>query len=225
MVTTHGSRGAARWLLLAMLAMGCSSTMTPGQATGGASGSSGGATGSVCPPGQHMCSACGVALGCYAGFCPAVLCVAQDGGSPPPADAGATDAGGCAAGDRICYGCSGEPVGCSPVCPTFDCPVQGVDGGATAADAGASASCADLTTLAACDARADCHAVFTDPGTCGCAVSGCCAHFTRCEDGATANCKGPALCKSVAPFCESPYVVAYGNACYDGCVRNTVCAP
>ena len=86
--------------------------------------------------------------------------------------------------------------------------------------------CTLLTTLADCDARSDCHAVFIDPGTCGCGSVGCCAHFSRCADGGKADCKGPAVCKAATPFCEGPgYVVAYANACYEGCVRATACAP
>jgi hypothetical protein len=78
----------------------------------------------------------------------------------------------------------------------------------------------------ACDARTDCHAVYTDSGTCDCAVAGCCAKFNRCADGAKASCKGPALCNIVGPSCESPaFVVSYASSCFEGCVRPTECAP
>jgi hypothetical protein len=90
----------------------------------------------------------------------------------------------------------------------------------------AAGACATATTAAECDARATCHSVFIDPGTCGCAISGCCAHFSRCADGKQANCKNTGLaCALAQPYCESPYVVSYANACYEGCVRMTDCAP
>jgi hypothetical protein len=81
-----------------------------------------------------------------------------------------------------------------------------------------------LTTLAACDARGDCHAVFEDSGACDCATSGCCAHFVRCADGDRATCTpGALLCKAATPYCESPYVVSYAGSCYEGCVRSLEC--
>ena len=86
-------------------------------------------------------------------------------------------------------------------------------------------TCAQATTAAACDASADCHSVFQDPGTCGCAAPGCCAKFQRCSAGKKANCKGPVACLVAQPFCEAPYVLSYINACYEGCVRATDCAP
>ncbi|HMF42727.1 MAG TPA: hypothetical protein VKQ32_18780 [Polyangia bacterium] len=97
-------------------------------------------------------------------------------------------------------------------CPAISCPAP---------------SCSQVTTQAACDARADCHSVFIDPGTCGCASSGCCAHFSRCADGGKAICKAPSgfACAIAQPYCESPYVVSYANSCYEGCVAQTECAP
>ena len=90
------------------------------------------------------------------------------------------------------------------------------------------ASCADVTTLDGCDARPDCHAVFM-PGACGCANC-CCTPFSRCAEGSTVNCKGPASCKSAPPYCNEPacngaYAVGYANGCYEGCVEVTRCAP
>jgi len=114
-----------------------------------------------------------------------------------------------------CAGCQGQYfVGCAAgtgahSCPAVDCP----------------APCSSETTLPACDARADCHSVFYDPGTCGCATAGCCAKFSRCADGA-ANCKsGSVACTIATPYCEAPYVVSYTQSCYEGCVRASACAP
>jgi hypothetical protein len=83
-----------------------------------------------------------------------------------------------------------------------------------------------VTTLAACDARSDCHSVFEDPGTCGCASPGCCAHFARCANFDRAHCmSGVTVCTALPPHCEQPYVVAYVDTCYEGCVRATDCMP
>jgi hypothetical protein len=87
------------------------------------------------------------------------------------------------------------------------------------------ATCNQITTQAACDIRGDCHSVYVDPGTCGCASPGCCAHFDHCADGGKANCTGPALCKAATPFCEAPYVVSYTGSCYEGCVHQNECPP
>lgn len=119
---------------------------------------------------------------------------------------------GCTPGTGACY------VG---GCPAVACPPP--DGGVP--DSGTLPPCAEVTTVAACDQRLDCHAVFVDPGTCGCATAGCCARFSRCADGDRANCKGPAQCRAATPFCEAPYVVAYTGVCFEGCVRSTECAP
>jgi hypothetical protein len=86
-------------------------------------------------------------------------------------------------------------------------------------------TCAQVTTLAQCELRTDCHSVFVDPGTCGCAAVGCCAHFSRCAAGDKARCTGMPACMIVAPHCEGPYVVAYADTCYDGCVQQKDCAP
>jgi hypothetical protein len=96
-------------------------------------------------------------------------------------------------------------------CPAITCPLP----------------CGQVTTQAACDTRTDCHSVFVDPGTCGCAAAGCCAHFSRCADGGQATCKAPSglACQIATPYCESPYVVSYTNNCYEGCVASTECAP
>jgi hypothetical protein len=97
---------------------------------------------------------------------------------------------------------------------------------ATGADA-AGGTCAQETSVEACDARTDCHSVFVDPRTCGCAALGCCAHFERCAEGKIAKCTAPGGlgCEIAEPYCEGPYVIAYTDICYEGCVRQTECGP
>ena len=105
-------------------------------------------------------------------------------------------------------GDTGTTVACDGVCPAFK-------------------PCAAVTTSAECDARTDCHSVFVDPGTCDCAVAGCCAKFSRCLDGGKAVCKRTPLCQmATPPYCEAPtYVASYSLECYEGCVRPIECAP
>jgi len=144
------------------------------------------------------------------------------GGAKPPnggtiGGGGATGAGG--AGGTGGVTCTGS------VCPPAD---AGCEGGGCSRDAGTSdafsGSCSQVTTEAECDGRGDCHSVFVDPGTCGCAAAGCCAHFSRCADGGRANCSGPATCLAPQPFCEAPYVLSYVSNCFEGCVRQSECA-
>jgi hypothetical protein len=88
------------------------------------------------------------------------------------------------------------------------------------------APCAAATTKEACEARPDCHSVFVDNRDCQCAALGCCARFSRCAAGATAVCKAPPItCDAIAPTCEGPYVVAYADSCFEGCVQSSDCAP
>ena len=95
-------------------------------------------------------------------------------------------------------------------CPAVACPI----------------ACSQVTTLADCDARADCHSVFVDSQNCRCAALGCCAQFQRCVAGDKALCASPALtCKVAQPYCEGPYVLSYTASCYEGCVKSTDCAP
>ena len=57
-------------------------------------------------------------------------------------------------------------------------------------------------------------------------MAGCCAHFSRCADGAHAVCKTNGInCTISQPYCEGSYVVGYSSGCYEGCVRMTACAP
>ncbi len=125
--------------------------------------------------------------------------------------AGSAGAGGCPSGQTWCPGCTSGSGSCSVVCPAAPCP-----------------SCSSVTTLNECELRSDCHSVFTDPGTCGCAAVGCCARFSRCADGDLAVCTPPQTfaCTTAEPFCESPaYVHSYANSCYEGCVAPKDCAP
>jgi hypothetical protein len=110
---------------------------------------------------------------------------------------------------RIFAGCA-SPSDPPPQCPAIKCV----------------AACAAVATLAECEARTDCHSVFTDPGTCDCAVLGCCAHFSGCANGDKAMCTSPGLlCRVATPYCEGPYVVAYSGSCFEGCVNKKDCAP
>ncbi len=103
----------------------------------------------------------------------------------------------------------------------FCCPVQSY---ARCVSAG---PCAEVSTQTECDARTDCHSVFTDSNDCTCGGLGCCAQFSRCADGALANCDiSDVSCDAPTPYCESPvYVVSVSGFCYEGCVRPADCAP
>ena len=131
-----------------------------------------------------------------------------------------TDAGVCPAGQMWCPGCPslGIAGSCGQVCTGAPCPAP--DAGTPDA---ASGSCSAITTQATCDGRSDCHSVFSDPGTCGCATVNCCMHFNRCADGGHANCTGPVACTVAQPACLSPYTIAYTNSCFEGCVLETEC--
>jgi hypothetical protein len=83
--------------------------------------------------------------------------------------------------------------------------------------------CSELATQAACDIRADCHPVFKSSLDCARATPGCCTTFSKCADGAKADCAGPALCEMAPPYCEGPYAIAYTNSCYEGCVVQSDC--
>ena len=131
------------------------------------------------------------------------------------------DAGVCPAGQMWCPGCPslGIAGSCGQVCTGAPCAAP--DAGTTDA---ASGSCSAITTQAACDSRSDCHSVFADPGTCGCAAVNCCMHFNRCADGGHANCTGPAACTVAQPACSPPYALGYTASCFEGCVLQTECA-
>jgi Kazal-type serine protease inhibitor domain len=110
--------------------------------------------------------------------------------------------------DRQVAGVSKESDG---VCPTGDA---------------STGSCSQVTTQAECDSRSDCHSVFMDLGTCGCAAAGCCEHFNRCADGGRANCNAPVQfgCTIAQPSCGGAYVMSYTSNCYEGCVLQSECA-
>jgi hypothetical protein len=188
------------------LVLGCSDDGNGAAGTGGHPGTAGGSA-----AGGHGGQAPG-GIGGSAGGGPGGSAGAGRGGSagggPGGSAGGVAGAGGATAGRG--GGGSGGTGGTAG---------QGGGGGG-----GGASACAALTTLQACDARTDCHAVFDDPGTCGCGSPGCCAHFARCADGDRASCTPAALlCKAAQPFCEQPYVVGYVGSCYEGCVRASEC--
>lgn len=137
---------------------------------------------------------------------------------------GGIDAGACPPGQAWCPGCTPGAGACASTCPGLICP--GVDGGRVDAFAGLDgpAPCSQLGTQAACEQRSDCHSVFEDPRDCACAALGCCARFRSCANGGLAQCSGTVACNMASPYCEGPYVVAYANNCFDGCVAKTDCA-
>jgi hypothetical protein len=98
---------------------------------------------------------------------------------------------------------------------------EGAAGGA----GGGTGTCGDVTALAECDARDDCHSVFVDPNDCPCDAPGCCARFSFCADGDQAECDAMVTCRRAAPFCAGQYVISYEGTCYEGCVRSSECAP
>jgi hypothetical protein len=180
-------------------------------------------------------AACRVTTGCSVGTCGScsggssfVRCYQTSTEAPPPCPGFACPLGCTGLAEAACVARADCRTDYCPNCqqgksfarctapdsPPFLCP-PGV----------CQPSCAEATTLAACEARTDCHSVFVDPGTCGCAAVGCCAHFSRCADGDKAKCSGMPLCKAATPFCEGTFVVAYTDTCFEGCVQKKDCAP
>ena len=163
-----------------------------------------------CTGGQTFagCTAQGMGVAC-----PAILCASPCSGLGETA---CTSTSGCT--PEYCPNCNGGQTfqGCAaPGGPGIACGVECVG-----------TACSTVTTESACNARTDCHSVFVDPGTCGCAGVGCCAHFARCADGGTASCKGTPACQIVSPYCDAPaFVVSYTASCCEGCVRPTECGP
>jgi hypothetical protein len=135
------------------------------------------------------------------------------------------DQGGCAARSDCqvltCPSCTTAPtyMGCdtvgapAPTCIPNECIVE--------------QPCGVSSTLADCEARSDCHAVYYDSGACDCAFAGCCTGFSFCAPGAKATCTPPkGACAGMAPYCESPaYVISYVSGCPEGCVKPDECGP
>ena len=162
---------------------------------------------------------------------------------PPAAEAGAEvigDAGQCPTGQRWCPGCTPETGACGIVCTGAPCPAPDAactGSGCSAIDASAtkdtlvsesgSTTCSQITTVAECDVRSDCHSVYRSLGACGCATAGCCMRFLSCASGGTATCVPPSSfgCTIPTPQCDSPYVLSYTPGCYEGCVKTTECGP
>jgi hypothetical protein len=125
-------------------------------------------------------------------------------------------------------------------CNTYSCPncaggedyVACIDKGGpqpgfACADCTAPADCEKLDAVA-CAASPSCHRVFYDPGTCGCALAGCCMQFQRCAAGKQAICTpGARVCDAKPPDCGPSYAVAYPPpnqlGCYEGCVLKLDC--
>jgi hypothetical protein len=141
--------------------------------------------------------------GCNTCYCPAsggtYFCTTKD----------------CPRGDGACEG---------GTCGGIDSPVAKLD---VAVLDSSSAACSTVNAQEVCDSRSDCHSVFNDPGTCGCATPGCCMRFSRCTDGGKAVCTKPVSigCTIATPLCSGQYVLAYTAACYEGCVLTKACAP
>lgn len=139
-----------------------------------------------------------------------------------PCSGGYYDAATLAGGDATacCANLDSDPQNCGACGKS--CPggcIEGKCQGAT--------DCSTLWTQEMCDASADCHSVFADPGICDCLAIGCCTRFERCGYGDLADCTGAAIsCLLPTPYCEDPaYVVSYTGTCYEGCVLPSDCAP
>lgn len=203
-----------------------------GGTDGGVAGTLGGA------PGGEGSSSCGYAL-------PQAECEAMPGCAffQAPSCNGKPGVTFCyGKGAAVDYFCPSPPPSCSTLdqaacqartdcrvdhCP--DCSGSDVTACAALTDAASACphcpvACSKVTNLSDCSVRADCHAVFVDPGTCDCAEPGCCAQFSLCADGDQAICTGKPVCKSAAPHCEGIFAVSYTGTCYEGCVEKTDCA-
>lgn len=224
-------------LTLALVAAACGSVLqSPDGGGGNDAGGDGG--GVACPELDE--AHCRTRTDCAVGLCSAVCgagttfagCYDPVHGAPPPCftpgvacpllcsaisdEATCTSRSDCRA--NYCPSCNGGSFfsGCADattsatVCPAIACP----------------ASCSVMTTKDACDARPDCHSVYVDSGACDCSTAGCCAHFSRCADGAAVCTPPPSFSctNTTKPYCESPaYYVSYSGGCYEGCATAAAC--
>jgi hypothetical protein len=206
---------------------GSAGTIGGGGSTGSAGAAGGGGATGTCAGLDQ--SHCGLRSGCFVKSCPVngislfVGCYRPGTDIEPSCTCVVLSEADCRVRPSCrvdaCPGCDGGStyVGCSmlgagPVACALGCP-------------GIPLTCAQVTTATECEARNDCHSVFVDNHNCACAALGCCARFNRCADGDKAMCAGTPLCKSVSPYCEGPFVVAYTATCYEGCVQKKDCAP
>jgi len=252
--TAHFPSALALMVAAVTLTVGAcgSDTGGPGPGTGGSSGSHDGASaGTGGGPGQvdGATSGAGGSVGtggalATGGSLGAGGAVGTGGAKASGGILGAGGSGaggdtqsdaGCAPGWTMCCGqCLSPQAGiCAPCSGTGGAKASGgagAGGGGAGGSAdvattdAASGTCSTLTTQAACDDRSDCHSVFADPGTCGCAGVNCCMHFNHCADGGHANCSGPVACAVAQPSCTLPYTLSYANNCFEGCVLQTECA-
>jgi hypothetical protein len=125
-----------------------------------------------------------------------------------------------AAGPRCavdaCHECANYIVykGCrDPSAPAFMCP-----------GLGCASTCSGIAECE-CTIAPDCHPVYADPGTCDCALAGCCIGFSRCEEGKNADCdQRDVMCKSTPPACGPNYTPSVSNQCWNDCVKPAECA-
>jgi hypothetical protein len=239
-----GTLGIAGSLLVGAMSTGCGSStkVTPGGA-GGTGGRSTGTGGSAAGGGTSGASDGGTGFGGTSvdgiggkgtggvggrGSGGAGTGGVGTGGISEGGVGGAPGTGGVSAGGQAGAGTGGRGSG---GIGTGGARTGGTGGGgspdAGSADAPAPPVCGQLTTQAACDERSDCHSVFHQQSTCTCSTPGCCMTFWFCTDGATARCNGTIVtrdCSLSTPLCQAPYVVGYGDHCYQGCVPATKCS-
>ena len=146
-------------------------------------------------------------------LCPAIACASQcqlhNDAASCKADA-SCELSGCSdcKGGQTFNGCYDKGTGPDLVCPAL-CPID----------------CAQNIDEATCNAATGCHAVFENKGiACLCDGPGCCMAFSTCANGA-AICVAPSAppCFAPPPICEGDFVVSYGSACPEGCVRTSEC--
>jgi hypothetical protein len=203
--------------MLAVMGTACTSGTSLGRnqnGSGGVAASGGAAAGAGGSPagGGGIAVAGGTSGGGAGGRNSGGTSSVGGGGSPSGGASGLSGASG------------GSDAGATDLSIAPDSAVDGTaDAGKNDAAVGA---CSQATTQVACEARSDCHPVFSDPGTCGCATPGCCARFSVCADGGKALCTMPATmgCAIATPHCEGPYVVSYSKICYEGCALQTECS-